>query len=157
MNKKVLTVFILMLISAPAFAAEPVVEVVPAAAASKDAAGSFIVTGSGKLIPQAGPVFTQGGHYEGVQLPYLASTPKPIEYPRWALRQGWEGRVSIAIEVLKNGTVGRTKVMQSSGHKILDESAVSAVKTWKFRPAMKNGQVIVECAQIPVIFKLNEE
>ena len=87
--------------------------------------------------------------------PFLVSTPKPISYPQWALRQGWEGRLSIAVEVLKDGHVGRMQVMQSTGYRLLDEAATKAVRTWKFHPAMKNGQAIVECVQIPVTFKIS--
>lgn len=133
---------------------EPIQAVSPAA---KQADSGFIVTGNDQLIAQPGAVFTQGGDYTGIDLPYLISTPKAIKYPRWALRQGWEGRFSIAIEVLKNGTVGRYKVMQSTGHNILDQAATNAVRSWKFHPAMKNGQPIVECAQIPVTFKIADK
>lgn len=122
----------------------------------KDSGGGFIVTGTDKLITKPGSVFAQGGNYEGIDLPYLVSTPKPIEYPRWALRQGLEGYFVIAVEVLTDGTVGRYHVMESTGHKALDEAATKAVRTWKFHPAMKNGQPIVECVQIPVTFKIGE-
>lgn len=119
---------------------------------------SMTVTGSGRMIPKAGPVSTGGAHYgEGVQLPYLISTPKPIQYPRWAMRQGWQGRFSLAIEILTDGSVGRTKVMQSTGHRLLDRVAASAVRNWKFHPAMKNGQPVVTCIQIPIVFQLEKE
>lgn len=132
-------------------------EPMPAAvSAMKDADSALIVTGSENLIAKPGTVFNSGGDYTGIDLPYLVSTPKPIKYPRWALRQGWEGRFTIAIEVLKDGNVGRFYVMQSTGHRILDEAATEAVRTWKFHPAMKNGQPIVECVQIPVTFKISE-
>ncbi len=159
MKKMILSVFILITFAFPAFAAETIADAVPAVSSAQNSTGAlaFTVTGSGKLIPQAGEVFTQGGNYEGKQLPYLTSTPQPITYPRWALRQGWEGRVSIAIEVRKDGTVGRMKVMQSSGHQILDNAAVKAVHSWKFHPTMKNGQPIVDCVQIPVTFKISEQ
>ena len=118
---------------------------------------SLTVTGDGKLLTKPGPLFTEGGNYEGLQLPYLLSDPTPIPYPRWAVRQGWQGRFSLAIEILANGTVGRTKIMQSTGHRLLDHVAESTVKGWKFHPAMKNGQPIVTCIQIPIVFQLEQE
>ena len=118
---------------------------------------SFTITSSGKLLTKPGPVFTEGGNYEGIVLPYLTSTPKPISYPRWAIRQGWEGKVSIALEILPNGKVGRTKVMQSTGYPLLDKTADKAVHGWNFHPAMKDGKAIVTCIQIPISFKLLEE
>ena len=116
-----------------------------------------LVTGDDQLALKPGPVFTDGGHYEGTQLPYLVSYPKPIRYPRWAQQQGWQGDLSIAIEILTDGSVGRYKVMQSTGHTILDEAATEAVKTWKFHPAMKGGQAIVTCIQIPVRFQIDSK
>jgi TonB family protein len=116
-----------------------------------------VVTGNDQLVLKPGPVFTEGGHYEGMQLPYLLSTPKAIQYPRWALRQGWEGELSIAVEILKDGSVGRTKVMKSTGHKMLDEAAVKAVHSWKFHAAVKDGQIVLTCIQIPVRFQINDK
>lgn len=114
---------------------------------------SMTVTGSGKMIPKAGPLFTSGRH-EGMELPYLISTPKPVKYPRWALRQGWQGSLEIALEIRPDGTVGRTKVMKSSGHRLLDQAATEGVTTWLFHPAMKDGKAVVTCIQVPVSFQL---
>ena len=117
----------------------------------------FTVTGDGRLLTRPGPLFTEGGDYEGLKLPYLLSDPKPIPYPRWAMRQGWEGRFSLAIEVLPSGSVGRTKVMESTGHRLLDRVAESAVRSWQFHPAVKNGRPVVTCIQIPIVFQLDKE
>ncbi len=114
---------------------------------------SLTVTGSGKMIPKAGPVFTTGNH-EGMELPYLISTPKPVRYPRWALRQGWQGNLDIALEIKADGSVGRTKVMKSSGYRLLDQAASESVQTWHFHPAMKDGKAVVTCIQVPVSFQL---
>ncbi len=116
-----------------------------------------VVTGDGKLILKPGTVFTEGGNYAGMQLPYLISHPKPINYPRWAIRQGWQGDFNIAIEVLKTGKVGRYKVMKSTGHTVLDQAATEAVQSWTFYPAVKNGQFVVTCIQIPVRFQLDSQ
>lgn len=117
----------------------------------------LLVTGQDELILKPGTVFSEGGRREGMELPYLISNPAPIQYPRWALRQGWQGDFSIAIEITKDGNVGRYKVMKSTGHSVLDEAATKAVQSWKFHPAMKNGGAIVTCIQIPVRFQINEE
>lgn len=130
----------------------------PAITSSKSGSADIfgaVVTGDGKLVLNPGPVFTEGGDYEGTQMPYLLSHAKSIRYPRWALRQGWQGEFSIAIEILTDGTVGRYKVMKSTGYEILDEAATDAVKTWKFQPAMKNGKAVLTCIQIPVRFQID--
>ena len=126
----------------------------PSQAPSSNIPFSTIVTADGRLITKPGHVFTQGGHYEGMALPYLLSTPKPIRYPHWAIREGWEGDFVIAIEVRKDGSVGRYKVMKSTGHQRLDNAVISAMKSWKFHPAEKDGKVIVTCVELPVRFEL---
>lgn len=159
MKKLVLSALFLFSFAVSAHAQEAV-SMEPMQAGISAAAGNsnsgFVVTGDDRLIARPGALFTQGGDFSGIELPYLISTPTPIKYPRWALRQGWEGRFTIAVEVLTDGTVGRYYVMQSTGRKILDKAATEAVRTWKFHPAMKNGQPIVECVQIPVTFKISE-
>ncbi len=154
--KKILTAFLLMTFIAPAaFAAEALtLEPVAAPRAAETPSYTVTVQGDGQLALKPGTVFTTGNHSADRELPYLISTPKPISYPRWALRQGWEGRFSIAIEVKLDGTVGRYKVMQSTGHEVLDKAATKAVLTWKFHPARKNGKAVVDCVQIPVNFEI---
>jgi len=147
--------------SARGFAAEPVQFEPPAHLDMGHPVSSdffrVIATGNGKIISHPGPVFTEGGDYTGMELPYLLSDPKPILYPRWAIRQEWQGDFTIAIEILETGDVGRYKVMQSTGHEVLDEAATQAIQSWKFNPAMKDGKAIVTCVQIPVRFELQSE
>ncbi len=150
---------VLFLASSTARAVEPLA-VEPAAQTSASHSSEIfraVVTGNDQLILKPGAVFTEGGSYQGMQLPYLVSNPKSISYPRWALRQGWQGDLEIALEILKDGHVGRFKVMKSTGHKILDDAATEAIHTWKFYPAMKDGKIILTCIRIPVKFQINSK
>jgi protein TonB len=45
---------------------------------------------------------------------------------------GYEGRVSLLIEVLPDGRCGRVEVFRSSGYGILDRAAVNAARRWIF-------------------------
>lgn len=159
--KKILVVFFAFcFLSMPALQAAEEMTVKPVAMPSGAQASnpfSLTVTGSGKMIPKPGPVSTGKGHYEGVMLPYLISTPKPIQYPRWAIRQGWEGRLEIALEILADGSVGRFKVMKSTGYHLLDGAATEAVRTWRFAPATKSGKFFLTCIELPVTFQLENE
>ena len=160
MKKYIFAFFAFCLLSAPALRAAEEMALAPTSISSEGRTGnpfSMTVSGSGKMIPNPGPVFTEGGNYEGVEMPYLVSTPQPIQYPRWAMRQGWEGSFHIAIEILPDGSVGRYKVMKSTGHELLDKAATQAVLTWKFHPAIKNGKPALTCIRIPVHFKLQAE
>lgn len=125
----------------------------------QDQSRAFVRSEAGEeqFVTRPGRIFTEGGNYEGIALPYLISAPKPVVYPRWAVRQGWQGRFVIALEVLTDGTVGRYYVMRSTGHRMLDHAALRAVRTWKFHPAVRDGKAVVECVQIPVVFKLDQE
>lgn len=114
------------------------------------------ITRDGQTVPQPGPVFTGGTEPKGMSLPYLLSNPRPIPYPRWAVRQGWRGTFILAVEILPTGAVGRWKVMQSTGYRLLDEVATKAVREWRFHPATEEGKPVVSCIQIPVHFKLQD-
>ncbi len=112
---------------------------------------------SSTLTSEPGSILTRGGNNAGMMLPYLLAVPKPVQYPRWAMTHGWEGEFVIAVEVLIDGTVGRTKTMKSTGHHLLDEVATAAISTWRFHPAMKDGKPIRTCIELPVTFQLGSE
>ena len=59
----------------------------------------------------------------------------PPVYPAIARVRGYEGIVLVSAEVLPDGRVGSMKIRKSSGYAILDQSAIEAVKPWKFEPA----------------------
>jgi protein TonB len=113
------------------------------------------VTSDGKTTPQPGPAFSEGDE-TGLTLAYLLSAPQPIRYPRWAVRQGWEGTLTVAVEILPDGKVGRWKVMKSTGYRILDQAAVKAVREWRFHPATEGEKPVLSCIQIPIRFRLSD-
>lgn len=103
---------------------------------------------------RTGKLFSTGVYSADFVLPSLKEAPTPIRYPRWAVREGWEGSFVIAIEVRPTGEVGRWKVTQSTGYRLLDETATHAVRHWKFHPATEKGRAVVSCIQIPIHFEL---
>ena len=61
----------------------------------------------------------------------------PDVYPAEAVRQGWEGRSSVAVMVDREGIATACEVTQSSGHAILDRTTCRvAVEHVRFRPAL---------------------
>ena len=116
----------------------------------------FSLTRGEWVEAKRGEIFTSGSHAADFTLPSLAQAPVPIRYPRWAVREGWEGTFLIAIEVLMTGEVGRWKVVESTGHPLLDRAATEAVRKWRFYPAREQGKALVSCIQIPVHFKLQD-
>jgi len=82
----------------------------------------------------------------------------PTRYPRLALERHWEGLVRLKVEVLPNGTAGQIHVLQSSGHDLLDESALEHVKSlWHFEPARRGAQAVVSWVVIPIEFKIHSK
>lgn len=65
-------------------------------------------------------------------LAYFTSIRKAFElvwtYPADAVRRGLQGEVKVEFTIQRNGTVARIKILDSSGHKILDDAVVEAIK-----------------------------
>lgn len=81
--------------------------------------------------------------------------PKPV-YPAEALENGWEGKVKLRVYVTEEGLSGAVAVHRSSGHQILDEAAVTAVKKWRFIPAKRGDTPVASSVVVPLIFSLND-
>ena len=85
--------------------------------------------------------------------PRYAENPKPL-YPQEARRKGYQGEVVLKLEVLSDGQVGQVEVKRSSGHDILDRSALAAVRQWRFIPAKRGENTIPLWVNIPIKFQL---
>jgi protein TonB len=83
------------------------------------------------------------------------NNPKP-PYPLTAVRQGAQGRVVLWAEVLPDGRAGRVQVEKSSGHAMLDASAMNTVRAWRFTPARQDGVVTTQAVRIPIDFTLQD-
>jgi periplasmic protein TonB len=81
----------------------------------------------------------------------------PPVYPEIARMRGYEGIVLVAAEILPDGSVGNMKIRKSSGYAILDQSAVEAVKPWKFEPAKKSGKPFAVWVELPIKFVLQDD
>lgn len=92
---------------------------------------------------------------------FSSATPRyrenpPPGYPEMARQRGYEGVVLVAAEILTDGRVGKAWVRQSSGYAILDQTAIAAVKDWKFVPAKKSGIPYKTWAELPIKFVISE-
>jgi periplasmic protein TonB len=85
--------------------------------------------------------------------PTVTSKPKP-EYTAEAIQMHIEGKVSIRIRVMADGSVQVLEVTKGLGHG-LDESAKRAIQATKFEPARDaSGQPIVWDGVVNVTFQL---
>lgn len=89
----------------------------------------------------------------------VAATPAPQgnprpEYPDFARRKGWKGECLLRVVVTPEGRADVVTVHRSSGYAILDQSAVAAVRRWKFLPRVVGEQRLVSTIEVPVNFNL---
>jgi protein TonB len=80
--------------------------------------------------------------------------PKP-EYPLAARQQGWEGTVTLRLEMVADGTVGAVQILKSSGHPLLDSAAQEAAKAWTHVPATQDGGAMSGWVDIDLTFALD--
>ena len=75
---------------------------------------------------------------------------KNVKYPERARRLGFEGKVLLSFIVLENGTTKEIKVIKSSGHRLLDESAKEAVAVTRITRKTPHRVVV----SLPIMFRL---
>src|SRR5882672_2694338 len=96
-----------------------------------------------------------GGPYRpgsGVEPPRLLREVKAT-YTEEARRRGITGDVLMEVVVRRDGSVGDAHVLQGLGYG-LEERAISAVKQWRFAPAMRKGVPVDVLVEVAVEFTL---
>ncbi len=89
-----------------------------------------------------------------IGMPSYSQTPLPA-YPRLAKLRGWEGVTVLRVEVREDGRVGHVEMVRSSGHSVLDETAMKAVRAWRFEPARRGDETVACVIEVPIRFKLD--
>jgi len=89
-----------------------------------------------------------------VDKPAFVTTPVQPRYPRIAQKRGIEGTVMYEIWLDEQGNQIKQQLLTSSGTAILDQSALEAIKQWKFSPRVLDGVPVAHRVHIPVRFKL---
>ena len=74
------------------------------------------------------------------------------EYPQEARTQHIQGKVVLVARISADGDVN--KVTLISGHPMLAPAAIAAVKQWKYKPYLLNGQPFAMETQVSVDFTL---
>ncbi|MDR1726914.1 MAG: TonB family protein [Acidobacteriota bacterium] len=113
-----------------------------------------VATASGPVAPppppkpKAKPVRVGGN----VQESRLIRRVQPV-YPPMAQKARVQGEVILEVEVDEEGNV--VDIIVKSGHPLLKQAAVDAVKQWKYSPTLLNGEPTPVTADVKVNFKLN--
>jgi protein TonB len=86
-----------------------------------------------------------------------STPPAPIQspapsYPPAALRNRESGTVLLRVHVDTGGNPYAVDLLRSSRSRSLDRAATEAVKRWRFRPAMQDGQPVPGVVQVPITF-----
>ena len=75
------------------------------------------------------------------------------EPPASFARNGVTGLVTVTFLVDDKGNVQDPSVVKSS-HRELEESALTAIKKWRFKPARKDGVPVAIKVTIPIKFEV---
>jgi len=85
------------------------------------------------------------------EAPVAIQNPAPV-YPEMARAAEVEGTVVLLVLVNKEGRVAKAQVV--SGHPMLDEAALAAVRNWVFRPAMQQHRPVTVWVRQAIRFSL---
>ena len=88
-----------------------------------------------------------------VQAANLQSQVKPV-YPPLAKQARIQGVVVLEAEISKEGTIDNLKVI--SGHPLLIQAAIDAVKQWRYKPTQLNGEPVPVVTTITVNFAFSQ-
>jgi TonB family protein len=106
--------------------------------------------GSGETVAPK-PLLQTLNISQGVSRGLLIKKVQPI-YPRNALSMRIEGSVELMATISKDGNI--THVKGLSGDSQLTKAATDAVKLWKFKPYLLNGEPVEIQTQVTINFKL---
>jgi TonB family protein len=78
----------------------------------------------------------------------------PPTYPREAARLGLQGWVDVEFTIAPDGTTQDLVVRNAEPLRTFDQSAVDAVKRWKFAPVLRDGAAVSQRASVRIRFEI---
>jgi protein TonB len=130
--------------------------------------GGYIQGATQVIEPNRTPLFVEPPHVappaqavkqslklsEGVLEAQLLSRIEP-QYPTLAKLTKTEGTVRMHAIISRDGRITSLDVI--SGHPLLVQAALDAVRQWRYRPTMLNGEPVEVETSITVIFRLQPQ
>lgn len=100
---------------------------------------------------------TSAARYRKTRSALLEALLPQFDYPPLARRRGWQGRVDVGLHVAADGDLTRIRLVESSGHALLDRAAVRNVSELRGIPRAAqwlegNGMDVV----LPVRYQLTD-
>ncbi len=111
-----------------------------------------VIGGAGGAPPPPRPSQTRIRQGGAVTAASLINRVQPV-YPPLARQTRVSGTVRLHAIISKDGSVQQLEVM--SGHPLLVQAALDAVRQWRYRPTLLNGEPVEVDTTIDVIFSLN--
>ena len=112
-----------------------------------------VIGGVGAAPPPPRPNQTRIKQGGAVTAASLINKVQPT-YPPLARQTRISGTVRLHAIISKDGSVQQLEVL--SGHPLLVQAALDAVRQWRYRPTLLNGDAVEVDTTIDVIFSLNQ-
>lgn len=87
-----------------------------------------------------------------IQAARIINRVQPV-YPQEARKKGIAGIVRLHVLLAKDGTVKQMELV--SGHPLLQQAAIDAVRQWTYHPTLLNGEPVEIDTTIDIFFVLN--
>lgn len=104
--------------------------------------------------PPAPPARTSFNWNEVDEAPRILGSVEPV-YPFSARRKGVEGRVVVRFLVNEEGHVEQPEIVEAEPQGVFEESALSAVRLWRFSPGRIKGDPVPTWVAVPLKFTLS--
>jgi protein TonB len=138
-------------------------DIVPSSSPAFDDASGINTGGNGPNITGAGTASQYGGEGNSTiaslsslvrqATPLYRQNPVP-DYPLLGRKRGYQGTVVLEVLVSREGRVKELSLSTSSGYSVLDQAALTSVKTWLFEPGTRGGEKVDMWVKVPVRFQL---
>jgi periplasmic protein TonB len=88
-------------------------------------------------------------------LPSEIHSPFPA-YPPELLARRIQATVILRLRIAADGTLLEAAVHRTSGYEAMDQAALAGVKSWRFKPAISEGQSVESVVRKPFKFEIRE-
>ena len=94
-------------------------------------------------------------HFErDARLPLFAESHQYPEYPDICINKREEGTVVIKYVIGRDGQVTEASIISHAERKEFDQSTLEAIRKWKFRPLLVDGEAMEVVHELTVYFRL---
>ena len=86
---------------------------------------------------------------------YPLSKDYPV-YPGKAQKNRWQDQLVVRYVIGTNGRVKEATVIQRAERDLFEHAALEAIRTWRFRPMIKDGKKVEVVHELTVFFRLRQ-